>query len=488
MIAIRKQIWFFRIIAGISVIVILNGCIKGKPDVITYPVTNIGTTSAKSGGIVLDDNFAKVSERGICWNNYPNPRLGQDCLGSTIDGSGVGTFISDITNIGEGITYYVAAYATNSEGTSYGEDQSFNTKLCPVVSTLPLLSSDIGSGSATLKGTVNPNGESVTVVFEYGTSTSYGSEVTANQSPVTGTTDKIVTAVINNLLPSVIYHFRIKAESSTCTRTGEDQTIKDKSWTIIRVPTDMSTIQGAINLAMNYDTIMVSNGQYVEQIDFKGKKVFLTSNYFRTGDTSDIVNTIIEGYDNCVVRFQNLEDSLAIIDGFSIINGKHPSTYSPDSGEGGGIHIKNSHPTLRNLIIRNNSIFFPNTGGIGGGIFCSNGTIRGYNLIITQNSCGDGLGGGAIYCKNSTVYLRGCKITDNHTLMSGYYGGLYFENATFQILNSKLELNYRYPSNYANIIKNSTGEFRNSIVNEIISLVNSNVTYKNSIINGVIFP
>ena len=73
---------------------------------------------------------------------------------------------------------------------------------------------------ATLNGTVNANGLSTTVTFEYGTTTSYGSTVTANQSPVTGNSITNVSADISGLTPCTTYHFRVKAENSEGTVYG----------------------------------------------------------------------------------------------------------------------------------------------------------------------------------------------------------------------------------------------------------------------------
>jgi hypothetical protein len=58
------------------------------------------------------------------------------------------------------------------------------------------------------------------------------------------------------------------------------------------------TIQYAIDLAKNGDTIILERGQYFEAIDLKGKIALLTSNYYITGDTADINNTIISGKNN----------------------------------------------------------------------------------------------------------------------------------------------------------------------------------------------
>ena len=99
------------------------------PSVITNSVTDITTTSATCGGEVTDDGGATVTARGVCWSTTPNPTVA-DSL--TIDGTGTGTFTSSLTNLTPNTTYYVRAYATNSEGTAYGEEMTFTTP-CDIV-------------------------------------------------------------------------------------------------------------------------------------------------------------------------------------------------------------------------------------------------------------------------------------------------------------------------------------------------------------------
>src|SRR5262245_57912134 len=86
--------------------------------------------------------------------------------------------------------------------------------------------SNIDSSRATLKGTVNPNGCSTTVRFQYGTTTSYGS-TTANQTK-TGNTAQNVAANISGLTTGTTYHFRIVATNSAGTRFGSDRTFTTK--------------------------------------------------------------------------------------------------------------------------------------------------------------------------------------------------------------------------------------------------------------------
>ena len=84
--------------------------------------------------------------------------------------------------------------------------------------------SSVGSTFATLNGTVNANGASTTVTFEYGLTAGYGTTVTADQSPVTGTTNTAVSRAISGLTPATTYHFRAVAINAGGTTYGADRT------------------------------------------------------------------------------------------------------------------------------------------------------------------------------------------------------------------------------------------------------------------------
>ena len=82
---------------------------------------------------------------------------------------------------------------------------------------------NVTSNAATLNGTVNPQNTNTTVKFEYGLTTSYGSEVTAAQSPVSGTADELVSAQLTGLVPNTTYHYRVVATNSAGTSHGTDR-------------------------------------------------------------------------------------------------------------------------------------------------------------------------------------------------------------------------------------------------------------------------
>jgi hypothetical protein len=94
------------------------------PTIATSDVTDITQTTASTGGEITNDGNADVTSRGVCWATTIDPTIEN---GSSIDGSGTGSFTTIIIGLIPGTVYYTRAYATNSAGTSYGSDNQFNT-------------------------------------------------------------------------------------------------------------------------------------------------------------------------------------------------------------------------------------------------------------------------------------------------------------------------------------------------------------------------
>ena len=92
----------------------------------------------------------------------------------------------------------------------------------PAVKTLK--ATNVDSTTAKLNGTVIGYGLPTIVTFEYGTTTDYGSTVTAFQSPVSGDSITHVSADISGLTSITYYHFRVTAVNSRGTVYGDDRT------------------------------------------------------------------------------------------------------------------------------------------------------------------------------------------------------------------------------------------------------------------------
>jgi hypothetical protein len=103
------------------------------PTVTTNTVGNISYTTASGGGNVTSQGSTTVTVRGICWSTSSNPTLADS---HTIDGSGTGTFTSSMTGLTNNTLYYVRAYATNSIGTTYGDQETFNTLAATTTTTI----------------------------------------------------------------------------------------------------------------------------------------------------------------------------------------------------------------------------------------------------------------------------------------------------------------------------------------------------------------
>ena len=95
------------------------------PGVTTQAVSDVAQTTATGNGTVTDDGELTVTERGVCWSTHEDPTISGDHAAAVAGGEGV--FTVSITSLTAETAYHARAYATNSAGTSYGEDVEFET-------------------------------------------------------------------------------------------------------------------------------------------------------------------------------------------------------------------------------------------------------------------------------------------------------------------------------------------------------------------------
>jgi hypothetical protein len=173
--------------------------------------------------------------------------------------------------------------------------------------------------------------------------------------------------------------------------------------TTIRVPSDQPTIQSAINVAAFGDTVLVAPGTYVENINFGGKAITVTS---ESGPQSTIIDG---GNANSVVIFTSGEGRDSVINGFTLQHGN-------GDFEGGGITVQNSSPTITNNVIRNNNACTGGGIGIGfGSPLIQLNTITGN----VNNACSGGHGGGITIRGASSVEILDNVISDNVNTFGG---------------------------------------------------------------------
>jgi hypothetical protein len=193
--------------------------LPGPPSVLTNEVTSVFQTNVTTGGNVILENGAMVTNRGVCWSLSEEPTIADS---KTDDGTGIGIFSSNITSLAAGTTYHLRAYATNIAGTAYGNERTFTTSpVAPAITTLAVTA--IQGNTATSGGNITANG---------------GAEITARgvcwssrTSPTISsskTSDGIglgsYTSIMTGLASGATYYVRAYAMNSAGVNYGNEQT------------------------------------------------------------------------------------------------------------------------------------------------------------------------------------------------------------------------------------------------------------------------
>ncbi|WP_159800391.1 T9SS sorting signal type C domain-containing protein [Flavobacterium sp. MK4S-17] len=194
--------------------------VKGSPPtVVTTTATNIALNTATSGGNVSSDGGAAVTARGVVWGTSQNPTTALTT--KTTNGTGTGNFTSSLTNLAQNTTYYYRAYATNSEGTSYGTQYSFTTLALPTVTTV-IPATDISINSATTGGEVTSEGTSAVTAKGIVWGTSPNPTVALATKTQDGTGTGAFVSSITGLEMGATYYFRAYATNAQGTAYGSE--------------------------------------------------------------------------------------------------------------------------------------------------------------------------------------------------------------------------------------------------------------------------
>ena len=190
------------------------------PIVITSDVSEIEITTAVCGGEVISDGGAEVVVRGVCWSMASCPTVNDSC---TTDGSGLGAFVSALSNLTAGTTYHVRAYATNSVGTAYGEEKVFTTIFISLPEVITAEVIDITSSTAVCGGEVISDGGAEAVLR--GVCWATIPNPTINDSFTTdGNGLGEFESTLSNLVAETMYYVRAYATNSVGTTYGEEKT------------------------------------------------------------------------------------------------------------------------------------------------------------------------------------------------------------------------------------------------------------------------
>lgn len=194
--------------------------LSGLPVIGTQAVVPscITATGAISGGEVTADGGFPVIQRGVCWSKSSEPTVNN---AHTIDGNGIGSFVSALSNLTPNSTYYLRAYATNQNGTVYSQQRTFTTLSgLPVLGTQADSPVSITATSAIINSEVLSDGGFQVVTRGVCYSTTPNPSV-AGLHTSDGSGTGAFTSYLVNLSPNTTYYYRAYATNANGIVYGE---------------------------------------------------------------------------------------------------------------------------------------------------------------------------------------------------------------------------------------------------------------------------
>ena len=261
---------FTIFILGVFLLIIFNTCEKIKlPFVETTSISEVTQTTASSGGNVTDDGGAEVTARGVCWCENENPITLNH---NTIDGSGTGSFTSNLTLLTPGATYYVRAYAINSAGTAYGNQVSFTTEALqvPILTTTAVTS--VTLTTAVSGGNITSDGGGIVTARGVCWSTS-PNPTTAASSTTDGSGTGVFTSNLTGLSPSTTYYVKAYAVNSEGTAYGNEVSFTTEP--VVKIP-DQNFLNALIEAGVDTDDngfISHVEAQAITSLDVSEKNI-----------------------------------------------------------------------------------------------------------------------------------------------------------------------------------------------------------------------
>jgi uncharacterized protein (TIGR02145 family) len=218
-----KRFLIYQVVIPVLILFLITECNKEKqptfPVLTTGSITGITHTAADAGGNITSDGGSEVTARGVCWGTARNPTIASN---KTTDGTGIGAFTSEITDLTPNTTYYIRAYAINGIGTAYGNEVSFSTDPYTPAELTTNSITNITVVSAQLDGYItNDGGATITDMgFCWDTKTN---PTIASYHKFGGTDDGTsVSSIIAGLLPGTTYYVRAYATNSEGTAYGNE--------------------------------------------------------------------------------------------------------------------------------------------------------------------------------------------------------------------------------------------------------------------------
>lgn len=208
------------ILLSLSLITLLDSCKKKpSPPVVTIgDVSEVTRTSVKTGGNVTSDGGAEIIVAGICYSTSSSPSIKDK---HTNDLHDVGSFVTILTDLTPNTTYYIRAYAANSEGVGYSSEKSFKTDPITGATVITAEVTEITINSAVSGGNITDDGGSTITERGVCWSTTPGPTIEDSKTD-DGSGTGIFISNITGLSPNTTYYIRAYATNSATTSYGNE--------------------------------------------------------------------------------------------------------------------------------------------------------------------------------------------------------------------------------------------------------------------------
>jgi hypothetical protein len=200
-----------------------------SPIVTARATTGVGQTYATLHATVNPNGLPTASQ----FHYGPTAALGS-VSPATASSAGAGTggvpVATKLVGLSPDTTYYIQLSASNSAGTSSTAVATFKTTGNPAPTTTTSPAVNVSRYGATLVGVVNPNNQATAYHFDFGLTTSYGFQSSAQTVPA-GTAPVAVSINLPGLQPGQVYHYRLVADhGATAITYGTDMTFQTPPW------------------------------------------------------------------------------------------------------------------------------------------------------------------------------------------------------------------------------------------------------------------
>jgi len=295
MLTMKKNIIFSIIIFGL-----LSSCteILTPPLVKTVSASAQSSTTIGASGKILSASGSAILSYGLCISHDSLPNIG-DTKKEHLSESFFPTdeFGDTFTGLNVNETYYVRAYAINSDGVAYGNSICVKTILGPGVTSSE--ATDITMTDATLIAIINPHNTNSENWFEYWIDGGLVQRLDAGNS--SGNADVVITFKLKGLTPGKTYSFKAKSKNEFATTEGT--TIKFETYSIADYDGNLYhtvSIGAQTWLRENLKTTHFANGDIIPNIqDPEAWPILLTGAYCRYNNDrkiSDIYGLLYNWY------------------------------------------------------------------------------------------------------------------------------------------------------------------------------------------------